>query len=130
MCARKTIDVREVTAAHPMSSSKGAMPGVRSVGAEGLHEVAPDPDFARNRMIYSTYLSPPRSTSCDWCSTATKWRFGRSSLFRCDHKSLTSLINEEYSHGLSSTAKSYLPGARGRSDSNPDPLPLRGCPPW
>ena len=35
------------------------MPGVRSVGAEGLHEVVLDPDFARNRMIYFTYLSPP-----------------------------------------------------------------------
>ena len=35
------------------------VPGVRSVGAEGLHEVVLDPDFARNRMIYFTYLSPP-----------------------------------------------------------------------
>jgi glucose/arabinose dehydrogenase len=35
------------------------MPGVRSVGAEGLHEVVLDPDFARNRMIYFTYLAPP-----------------------------------------------------------------------
>ena len=35
------------------------MPGVRSVGAEGLHEVVLDPDFAQNRTIYFTYLSPP-----------------------------------------------------------------------
>src|SRR4029079_19120713 len=35
------------------------MPGVRSVGAEGLHEVVLDPDFARTRMIYFTYLAPP-----------------------------------------------------------------------
>src|SRR5215467_9177704 len=35
------------------------VPGVRSVGAEGLHEVVLDPDFARNRMIYFTYLAPP-----------------------------------------------------------------------
>jgi len=34
-------------------------PGVRSVGAEGLHEVVLDPDFARTRMIYFTYLAPP-----------------------------------------------------------------------
>jgi glucose/arabinose dehydrogenase len=35
------------------------LPGVRSVGAEGLHEVVLDPDFSRNRMIYFTYLAPP-----------------------------------------------------------------------
>jgi glucose/arabinose dehydrogenase len=35
------------------------MPGVRTVGAEGLHEVVLDPDFPRNRMIYFTYLAPP-----------------------------------------------------------------------
>ena len=35
------------------------MPGVRNVGAEGLHEVVLDPSFAQNRMIYFTYLSPP-----------------------------------------------------------------------
>ena len=34
------------------------MPGVKSVGAEGLHEVVLDPDFARNRTIYFTYLAP------------------------------------------------------------------------
>jgi len=35
------------------------MPGVRSVGAEGLHEVVLDLNFAQNRMIYFTYLAPP-----------------------------------------------------------------------
>ena len=35
------------------------MPGVRSVGAEGLHDVVLDPNFAQNRMIYFTYLAPP-----------------------------------------------------------------------
>jgi len=35
-------------------------PGVKSVGAQGLHEVVLDPDFARNRTIYVTYFAPPR----------------------------------------------------------------------
>ena len=42
-----------------VSAPIDGMPGVRSVGAEGLHEVVLDPDFARSRMIYFTYLSPP-----------------------------------------------------------------------
>jgi aldose sugar dehydrogenase len=42
-----------------VSAPLEGMPGVRSVGAEGLHEVVLDPDFARSRMIYFTYLSPP-----------------------------------------------------------------------
>ena len=35
------------------------VPGVKSVGAEGFHEIVLDPDFASNRMIYFTYLAPP-----------------------------------------------------------------------
>jgi len=42
------------------------MPGVKSVGAEGLHEVVLDPDFARNRMIYFTYFSPPHGEAPGW----------------------------------------------------------------
>lgn len=35
------------------------VPGVKSIGAEGFHEVVLDPDFASNRMIYFTYFAPP-----------------------------------------------------------------------
>jgi glucose/arabinose dehydrogenase len=51
--------MRVVKADGSVSAPIEGMPGVRSVGAEGLHEVVLDPDFARNRMIYVTYLSPP-----------------------------------------------------------------------
>jgi aldose sugar dehydrogenase len=34
------------------------VPGVKSVGAEGFHEVLLDPDFARNRILYFTYFAP------------------------------------------------------------------------
>src|SRR6185503_9473898 len=51
--------LRVVKADGSVSAPVAGMPGVRSVGAEGLHEVVLDPDFARTRMIYFTYLSPP-----------------------------------------------------------------------
>src|SRR6476661_6163990 len=51
--------MRVVKADGTVSAPIEGMPGVRSVGAEGLHEVVMDPDFARNRTIYFTYLSPP-----------------------------------------------------------------------
>ena len=34
------------------------VPGVKSVGAEGFHEVVLDPDFRANRTIYFTYFAP------------------------------------------------------------------------
>jgi glucose/arabinose dehydrogenase len=51
--------MRVVKADGNVSAPIEGVPGVRSVGAEGLHEVVLDPDFARNRMIYFTYLAPP-----------------------------------------------------------------------
>lgn len=51
--------LRVVKADGTVSAPIEGMPGVRSVGAEGLHEVVLDPDFTRTRMIYFTYLSPP-----------------------------------------------------------------------
>jgi len=51
--------MRVVKADGSVSAPIEGMPGVRSVGAEGLHEVVLDPDFAQNRTIYFTYLSPP-----------------------------------------------------------------------
>ena len=35
------------------------MPDQKQVGAESLHDVVLDPDFAHNRMIYFTYFAPP-----------------------------------------------------------------------
>lgn len=35
------------------------VPGVKSIGAEGFHEVVLDPEFAQNRTIYFTYFAPP-----------------------------------------------------------------------
>jgi len=51
--------MRVVKADGSVSAPIDGMPGVRSVGAEGLHEVVLDPNFAQNRMIYFTYLAPP-----------------------------------------------------------------------
>jgi glucose/arabinose dehydrogenase len=36
------------------------VPGVKTIGAQGLHDVVLDPDFARNRTLYFTYFAPPR----------------------------------------------------------------------
>src|SRR5262245_3274355 len=36
------------------------LPDVKSVAAQGLHDVLLDPDFARNRLLYFTYFAPPR----------------------------------------------------------------------
>src|SRR5687768_18424584 len=35
-------------------------PGVKSIGAQGLHDVVLDPDFAKNRTLYFTYFAPPK----------------------------------------------------------------------
>lgn len=35
------------------------VPPVKTVAAQGLHDVVLDPDFAHNRMIYFSYFSPP-----------------------------------------------------------------------
>jgi len=51
--------MRVVSTAGTVSEPIAGVPGVRSVGAEGLHEVVLDPDFSRTRMIYFTYLAPP-----------------------------------------------------------------------
>ena len=38
----------------------GRVPGVKSVAAQGLHDVVLDPDFAKNRTLYFTYFAPPK----------------------------------------------------------------------
>lgn len=35
------------------------VPPVKEIGAQGLHDVVLDPDFARNRTLYFTYFAPP-----------------------------------------------------------------------
>ena len=42
-----------------VSSPIAGVPDVKSVGAQGLHDVVLDPDFARNRTIYFNYFAPP-----------------------------------------------------------------------
>jgi glucose/arabinose dehydrogenase len=43
-----------------VSAPLEGVPGVKSVAAQGLHDVVLDPDFARNRTLYFTYFAPPR----------------------------------------------------------------------
>lgn len=42
-----------------LSAPLDGVPDVKSVAAQGLHDVLLDPDFARNRVLYLTYLAPP-----------------------------------------------------------------------
>jgi aldose sugar dehydrogenase len=51
--------LRIVKADGSVSAPIEGVPGVKSIGAEGFHEVVLDPDFATNRMIYFTYFAPP-----------------------------------------------------------------------
>lgn len=47
---------------HPdgvLSAPLDGVPDVKSVAAQGLHDVLLDPDFVHNRTLYLTYLSPP-----------------------------------------------------------------------
>jgi aldose sugar dehydrogenase len=43
-----------------ISAPIAGMPGVKVIGAMGLHDVALDPGFAQNRMLYFAYFAPPR----------------------------------------------------------------------
>ena len=43
-----------------VSAPIAGVPAVKVVAAQGLHDVALDPDFARNRLLYFTYFAPPR----------------------------------------------------------------------
>jgi glucose/arabinose dehydrogenase len=42
-----------------MSSPIAGLPAIRTAAERGLHDVALDADFARNRTIYFTYFAPP-----------------------------------------------------------------------
>jgi len=43
-----------------VSAPISGLPPIKVVAAQGLHDVLLDPDFARNRLLYFTYFSPPR----------------------------------------------------------------------
>jgi glucose/arabinose dehydrogenase len=43
-----------------VSAPLGGVPPVKSVAAQGLHDVVLDPDFAKNRLLYFTYFAPPK----------------------------------------------------------------------
>jgi glucose/arabinose dehydrogenase len=43
-----------------VSAPIDGVPDVKSVAAQGLHDVLLDPDFARNRILYFTYFAPPK----------------------------------------------------------------------
>ena len=43
-----------------VSAPLQGLPPMKSVAAQGLHDVVLDPDFARNRLLYFTYFAPPK----------------------------------------------------------------------
>jgi glucose/arabinose dehydrogenase len=52
--------MRVVSPDGEVSEPVAGLPGVKSVAAQGLHDVVPDPDFTENRWVYFTYFAPPR----------------------------------------------------------------------
>jgi glucose/arabinose dehydrogenase len=42
-----------------VSGPIAGVPDVKSIAAQGLHDVVLDPDFARNRLLYFCYFAPP-----------------------------------------------------------------------
>ena len=43
-----------------VSAPLSGVPPVKSVAAQGLHDVVLDPEFSRNRLVYFTYFAPPK----------------------------------------------------------------------
>jgi len=55
-----------------VSDPIAGVPPIKRVAAEGLHDVILDPDFASNRLIYFTYLAPPKGEeAAEW--PVTHW---------------------------------------------------------
>src|ERR1051326_1903399 len=52
--------MRVVRADGVVSAPVSGVPGVKSVAAQGLHDLLLDPDFVRNRTLYFTYFAPPK----------------------------------------------------------------------
>jgi glucose/arabinose dehydrogenase len=42
-----------------LSAPVAGIPGVKVISGQGLHDIALDPNFSRNRLIYFTYFAPP-----------------------------------------------------------------------
>jgi aldose sugar dehydrogenase len=51
--------MRLINPAGIVSAPLSGVPGVKSINGQGLHDVALDPDFAHNRLLYFTYFAPP-----------------------------------------------------------------------
>ncbi len=52
--------MRVVRSDGSVSAPLTGLPPMKSVAAQGLHDVVLDPDFARNRTLYFTYFAPPK----------------------------------------------------------------------
>jgi glucose/arabinose dehydrogenase len=52
--------MRVVTREGVVSTPLEGVPDVKSVAAQGLHDVVLDPEFATNRLLYFTYFAPPK----------------------------------------------------------------------
>ena len=52
--------LRIVRAEGVVSAPIAGVPGVKSVAAQGLHDLLLDPEFATNRTLYFTYFAPPK----------------------------------------------------------------------
>src|SRR4051794_11503970 len=53
----QNIGTMRVVRADGVAFDVSGVPGVKSIGAQGLHDLVLDPDFARNRLIYFTYFA-------------------------------------------------------------------------
>jgi glucose/arabinose dehydrogenase len=42
-----------------VSAPLAGVPGVKAINGQGLHDIALDPNFAQNRLVYFTYFAPP-----------------------------------------------------------------------
>jgi glucose/arabinose dehydrogenase len=51
--------MRTVSRDGKVSDPIAGVPPVKRVAAQGLHEIALDPDFEQNRWVYFTYFAPP-----------------------------------------------------------------------
>lgn len=50
--------LRMLTLDGRLSGPLGGLPAIKAIGTKGLHDVALDPQFARNRLVYLAYFAP------------------------------------------------------------------------
>jgi glucose/arabinose dehydrogenase len=60
LVTQNTGTMRVVRPGGVVSAPLEGVPPVKSVAAQGLHDVMLDPEFDRNRLVYFTYFAPPR----------------------------------------------------------------------